>query len=373
MEVRKAVRARIMPTVGKTLSGTDSALARAFEHFATPVAVADADGWLHAANAAFRDLVGLPQEVILTSSLKQLLRPEGEEATGWLWTEPADTPARPVRFECRLAMESGRQTWVSVDARPFHTQGDESAPTVVVTLSEITERKRAEQALAELTAQLLRSQDEERHRIANELHGVTAQDLSALIMDLTRLERLMGKGDPALRMILVECQSLALNVLNEVRTLSYALHPPLLDELGLLAGFQCYVEGFSARSGIAVRFDAPVRMERLPRDVEATLFHVLRECLTNIYRHSGSKSARIALKKTRRHVTLQVSDRGHGMERKRAESQPGGDDPATRGVGIMGMRQWLQQLGGNLEIRSNRRGTTVIAAVPYREKGEQPW
>jgi two-component system NarL family sensor kinase len=146
-----------------------------------------------------------------------------------------------------------------------------------------------------------------------------------------------------------------------VRTLSYLLHPPLLDESGLLPAVRWYVEGFARRSGIKVDLDAPLTMERLPRDVETTLFRVVQEALINIHRHAQSATARLRLRLDE-DVTLEVQDDGRGMAPElvaRLMSGGGGS-----GVGIAGIRERLTPLAGALEIESSERGTTVRAVVP---------
>jgi signal transduction histidine kinase len=162
--------------------------------------------------------------------------------------------------------------------------------------------------------------------------------------------------------IAAECQALGEQALHELRTLSYLLHPPLLDKAGLSAALQWFVEGFVQRSGIQVDLVILPGSERLPADIEAALYRVVQECLTNIHRHSGSSSAQIRLRVTPQQVNLQVTDRGSGMPVEAAT------DVCAVGVGIAGMRYRIHQLGGTLEIRSNKKGTTVIAVVP-REGG----
>jgi len=212
-----------------------------------------------------------------------------------------------------------------------------------------------------LAGRLVHAQDDERRRIAQLLHETTAQDLAGLKMLLARLNRTSERLSAADRSLLIESMDLVERSMSGVRTLSYLLHPPLLDESGLLPAVRWYVEGFARRSGIKVDLDAPLTMERLPRDVETTLFRVVQEALINIHRHAQSATARLRLRLDE-DVTLEVQDDGRGMAPElvaRLMSGGGGS-----GVGIAGIRERLTPLAGALEIESSERGTTVRAVVP---------
>jgi signal transduction histidine kinase len=152
--------------------------------------------------------------------------------------------------------------------------------------------------------------------------------------------------------------------LAEMRTLSYLLHPPLLDEIGLAPALRWYVNGFTRRSGIAVSLHISEEIGRLPSDIETAFFRVIQESLGNVHRHSGSKTAAIKLRRTREDVVLTISDSGAGI----GTTSPGqsGEEIRSLGVGIAGMSARLRQLGGKLEVRSSQRGTTVRAVVPQR-------
>jgi len=225
---------------------------------------------------------------------------------------------------------------------------------------DISERKRAEQELQRLTAHLLNLQDEERRRLARELHDVTAQNLFMLNMNLSRLQG--GRVDPLeTRDVLGECRKLCDQSLQEIRTLSYLLHPPMLDEAGLVGAIRWYVNGYIKRSGIRIEVDVVHEIGRLPSEVETALFRIVQECLTNVRRHSGSSSADIRLRREEDEVVLQIRDHGRGMPKIDLTES---DGPVSPGVGIAGMRQRLRQLGGVLEIESSNRGMLVTAKVP---------
>ncbi len=153
-------------------------------------------------------------------------------------------------------------------------------------------------------------------------------------------------------------------VSNEIRTLSHLLHPPLLDEIGLLSALKWYIDGFSERSKIRVTSDIPSDLGRLPRDVELSLFRIVQECLTNIHRHSGSLTAFVRLARSRQGVTLEVKDEGRGFSPNGETIVSGSETP---GVGLRGMRERVRQLGGQFEITSNGTGTLVFARLPLVE------
>jgi signal transduction histidine kinase len=220
----------------------------------------------------------------------------------------------------------------------------------------------ANQSLRDLSARLLESQDDERRRIARELHDSVGQTLAALTMNLSAarddLERLAKTAD-----VLTDSESMIQAMSEEVRTISHLLHPPLLDEAGLSSAIRWYIAGFAERSKIDVDLELPDDLGRFSREVETAIFRTVQECLTNIHRHSESPIARVRLTRSDGQVRMEVQDRGKGIApEKRIEMHSAG----VLGVGIRGMRERLRQLGGTLEISSddNGTGTLVVARVP---------
>ena len=217
----------------------------------------------------------------------------------------------------------------------------------------------ANQGLGDLTARLLQLQDEERRRIARELHDSAGQSLAALALNLsnlgTEIERLTKSAKTVSdSVVLVNDMS------RDIRTISYLLHPPLLDEAGLASALQWYIRGFTERSGIKVDLELPENFERLPRDAETAIFRVVQECLTNIHRHSESPTATIGIVHTNGEVRIEVRDQGKGISpEKKLELLSAG----TPGVGIRGMRERLRQLGGTMEINSKGAGSGTQVAV----------
>ena len=218
----------------------------------------------------------------------------------------------------------------------------------------------ANQSLRHLSARLLQMQDEERRRIARELHDSVGQTLAALTMNLTTvrndIERLKKTAGT-----LADSEALVEAMTNEVRTISHLLHPPLLDEAGLASALHWYVEGFAQRSKIQVDLNLPEDFDRLSQEAETAIFRVIQESLTNVHRHSGSKLAKVRISRSEGDVRVEVEDRGKGMTQ---EKQVELTSIGLPGVGIRGMRERLRQLGGNLEVKSDGEGTIVVAHLP---------
>jgi PAS domain S-box-containing protein len=232
-------------------------------------------------------------------------------------------------------------------------------------IRDISERKQAEETLRRLSGQLMRAQESERRRIARELHDSTGQRLAALAMNLSWLESSGHCTAPRAGDVLSESRSLIEQSVKEIRTLSYLLHPPLLEELGLASTVSWYVQGFVERSGIQVDLDIQAELGRMGREAELALFRVVQEGLTNVQRHSGSSKARVRVSREDSNAVVEVSDEGHGMPPGFSPDVP----PGSRiGVGIAGMQERLRELGGKLEIRSSGTGTTVKASIPLRER-----
>jgi len=211
-----------------------------------------------------------------------------------------------------------------------------------------------------LSSQLLHLQDQERRRIARELHDSAGQLLAALGMNLSLVESENGNNAPRVTKAIRESIDLVQELSRELRTVSHLLHPPLLDEVGLASGLRSYLEGFTERSKIKVDLEIPEDLGRLPQETETAIFRIIQECLTNIHRHSGSPFARICITRSDSQVSLEVEDRGKGipLEKRQVLDSDGG-----AGVGIRGMRERVRHLGGSLEIKSTETGTLVLARL----------
>lgn len=229
---------------------------------------------------------------------------------------------------------------------------------------DLTERRDMEQALHELAGQLLRVQDDERRRIGRDFHDSVGQYLVILKMRLDSLDPAL-ELDEATRRTIEECSRLAEESLREVRTTSYELYPPMLEEAGLTSAVPWYLEGFMQRSGIETAFEFSPGFERPPQDTELAMFRVIQESLTNVRRHSGSHTARICLSMNDHEYQLEVSDAGNGVRPEILDAFRH-EAPGKLGVGLRGMQHRMRQLGGKLEVRSAGKGTVVWARVPRK-------
>jgi PAS domain S-box-containing protein len=238
---------------------------------------------------------------------------------------------------------------------------------------EVSERQDAqsrlhnsERSLRQLSLHLLRLQDEERRRIGRDLHDSLGQYLAVLKMKLDSVAGLLLQQNGEVAEDIAQCLRLTEDSIREVRTVSYLLYPPMLEEMGLKSAIPWYLEGFSARSGVQTSFEAQKELGRLPRERELALFRVLQESLTNVHRHSGSQVARVRLSVKKEMCVLEVEDDGRGVPADVLE-QSAHDWTGAPGVGVRGMNERLRQLGGSLELFSSGTGTTVCAMVPTRE------
>src|SRR5579864_1399885 len=253
---------------------------------------------------------------------------------------------------------------------------------VLSSIVDITERKQAEDALravqteleernSELMAQgdmvrtlsgrLLQAQDEERRHIARELHDGVGQLLAAIAMNLSIVESEKERLSPIAAKSVEDNLRLVGQVSKDIRTTSYLLHPPLLDEIGLESALAWYVEGFAQRSKIVVSLELSPDLGRLPRDVELSLYRIVQECLTNIHRHSKSLTATVRLYRSAGEVRLEVKDRGKGIPPEKQLEISSGE---ASGMGLRGMLERVRLIGGTFDIQADGRGTLIAVALP---------
>jgi PAS domain S-box-containing protein len=316
--------------------------------------------------------LGYSQEEWLEDPIRWYERVHPEDKQRWS-ADAAEMflTGNPLKSAYRVIARDGRVVWFQCevkmvrrpDGRPWFLHG------VGFDISELKQTEAALQertsALQNLSSRLLRMQDDEHRRIARELHDSLGQYLAALKMNLEMYRRSDADGADA---IYSEIEQITDRCISETRTLSHLLHPPLLDELGFAAAAKWYVEGFAKRSGINVALELPPNLERLPEAAEVVLFRVLQEALTNIHRHSKSSEAEIHLGISAVEISLQVRDHGHGIPSELLEriQKTGG----ATGVGLSGMRERVSEMGGQLEIRSDRQGTLVRVTVPVSSETE---
>jgi two-component system NarL family sensor kinase len=246
--------------------------------------------------------------------------------------------------------------------------GDANTAVASAELSELLQANEAlksnEESLRQLSARLLQLQDEERRHIARDLHDITGQKLAFQSMALSALQtKHCPDLDAEARQALSESLVLNQEISAEIRALSYLLHPPLLDELGLSSAARWYASGFTKRTGIPIDVDVPQEIKRLSPDAEGAIFRVLQESLTNVQRYAHTPRARLRIRTTEDDIKVEIEDYGQGMKATRAKSAQ--ESVKRRGVGIQGMTERIRQLGGRLEITSGRkRGTLVTATIP---------
>jgi signal transduction histidine kinase len=226
-------------------------------------------------------------------------------------------------------------------------------------LTDVTARRKSEDAVHLLSARLLRIQDETRRRIARELHETIAQSLAGLRMNLGMLKA--DAGVERERRAVAESITIVDQTLREVRTMSYLLHPPMIDQAGLPTALRWYIEGFQDRSGIVTALDVPDDLGRLSRDLETSAFRIIQECLTNVQRHSGSTTARVSLQRSRGSLSIEVADDGRGIAADLREDHAA---LLASGVGIAGINERAHELGGSMTVTSTEDGTRIVVKLP---------
>jgi len=226
------------------------------------------------------------------------------------------------------------------------------------------ELESSQRDLRALSAQLMKAQDEEGRRIARELHDSAGQIISALGMSLGRISQEVEQT-PLLAKAVEDIQRLVQQLNTEIRTTSYLLHPPLLDENGLPEAIRWYIEGLAERSGLHIDLSISENFGRLPDEIELALFRIMQECLTNVHRHSGSKNAAIRISRTAEGVSLEIADEGKGIPPEKLSVIHG-----RSGVGITGIRERVRHFGGTVDIQSSGSGTTVTVSIPMTAKAE---
>lgn len=307
-----------------------------------------------------------PEEVLGRSAL--LLLPENQREHVRKHIASLQSHPRVAGCEHEVMTSDGERRWLEWTARAI-TDEQGCVMEIQSIGRDITERKQAEITLRRLSARLLQLQDEERRRIARELHDSTAQSLAALSMNLTVVEAEAERLSDEAKKALGESLALAKHSTRELRTLSYLLHPPLLDESGLISAVRWYVDGFSQRSGIRVDLELPSQPCRFPTEVETALFRIMQECFTNTLKHSGSATASIRLALDELHVVMEIRDQGKGMPASVTKYE--GDRVSGLGVGLMGMRERVRQLHGELGLESGSWGTAVTVTLPL--DGGERW
>jgi PAS domain S-box-containing protein len=319
-----------------------------------------ADGSLDFCNQRWRSYMGLGLEELQGDGWQSVLHPDDRERVLKAWHESV-TNGTPYEQEERHRGADGTYLWFLARGLPLRdAQG--RILRWYGTNTDIEDRKQAEDELRRISGQLLRLQDEERRRIARDLHDSTGQDLVALATTLSQLHASIPSSARKLRKVAWQCQTLADQCIREVRTLSYLLHPPMLDEAGLEDAIRHFAGGFTARSGIEVELEISPRLGRMKPDAEMALFRVVQESLTNIQRHSGSSQAKIRIERGPGTIALEISDKGSGIPGNLRRQN--GKLSFGLGVGIPSMQERVKLIGGQLDIESSTSGTLVRVTMP---------
>ncbi len=319
--------------------------------------ITTADGEIVLANSRADHLFGYSRQELLGKNIRMLV--------------PSWALSSYHVGELEAVCKDGSTFPSEISSSPLQT---EEGLLVTSAIRDITERKRAEQRIAEQTQQLYEAnrelrhlssrivaiRDEERRRLGRELHDSQGQYLAAIKMNLEMIETTDSTLSDVQKAGLKETINLLERSMREIRVISHLLHPPLLDEIGLQAVVPWYLNSFSERSGIQIDLEMPGEVNKLPDQIELAVFRVMQECLTNVHRHSGSKVAKVKIVPLETSITLEVSDQGQGLS---AHS-----DSRVMGVGITGMRERVRELGGEFEIKSTTEGTIVRAVLPIGER-----
>jgi PAS domain S-box-containing protein len=315
-------------------------------------AMLDARGCIVYCNLSLAQLLGMTREKVIGRYLCDFIGPK-------------DVPSyEKLRQEAQNGSSEGEMLLRLPDSSLLFAQfsfsllsRDKSATGVLIT--DLTAQKQQ----AEFASHLQKVQDDERKRIARELHDSVGQLLAAIGMNIEVVKSQAHKLDSDAAGAVSDNAALVQQVSNEIRTLSHLLHPPLLDVAGVSSALRWYVDGFAERSKIKVDLEIPADLGRLSPNIEITIFRIVQECLTNIHRHSGSATAAITLSQNGNALLLQVKDSGKGISLEKQQELTLG----RGGVGVEGMRERVKQLGGLLEIQSAGTGTVVSATLPLAQ------
>ncbi|HJT69159.1 MAG TPA: CHASE3 domain-containing protein [Terriglobales bacterium] len=309
-------------------------------------------------NEVLPRMIGLQPDGVLGKNVLEVFGNSGYRAEAAL-REVLTTgkPALGREISVQLGEASEESHCLLVNYFPIRERGG-AVGQIGITVIDVTARRNAEEALRKLSGRLLGIQDQERRRIARELHDSLGQYLAGMKIAIDMLRARSGQSDP----LLAECADILEKAITETRTLSHLLHPPLLDEAGFASAASWFVAGFSQRSGIPVSLELPPELQRLPEAVEIALFRVLQESLTNVHRHSHARSAEISVEADAEQVTIEIRDHGRGMPRETLRELEG--DTGKLGVGLAGMRERIHELGGVFEVSSGTHGTVIHASIP---------
>jgi signal transduction histidine kinase len=312
-----------------------------------------------AANVALRLIRGERPEMVEPDGTSEYMF-DWRQLQRWGFSERDLPPGSTLEFKVPTAWEQYR--WRIVGAVALIV-----AQFILMSglLIQRHRRKRAEKSLRDMAGRLLQTQDDERRRIARDLHDGTGQHLSGIALSVGQVLADFPPGHDRLRQLLQDSHVASRQALNEVRAVSYALHPPILDGLGLVPALRWYLDGLKKRTSLQINFDAPSELSNATPDTQRTLFRIVQESVTNILRHSGGTAMKVRLLDIERRIMLEIEDDGHGMSVEELQRPVGA---ASLGVGIAGMRERVRQLHGTFNISSSPSGTRVSVSLPTHEE-----
>jgi PAS domain S-box-containing protein len=341
-------------------------LGAAFPGSDAGIALNDLAGRFVLVNEAYCRITGYSEKELASRDFRSITHPDDvHKNLEFAKRMFAGEIRRPV-YEKRYIRKDGEIVWikntVSVVYDSFGNAVNSIAVTEEITASKYAVGEAANGNFRLLAMDLSRSEESEGRRIARELHDSTAQLLAGLTMNLSRLQA-GGLNRQQRDGFLVEAVNMARQCTREIRTLSYLLHPPLLQEFGLVTALRTYAEEFSRRSGIEVRVCISPEFGRVASELEFAIFRIVQEGLANVHKHSGSPLALITLERTPSEIRLELLDYGCGLG--------AGPSPARVGVGLLSMRERAELAGGRFEIISSARGTRIAAVLPLAEANEK--
>jgi signal transduction histidine kinase/ActR/RegA family two-component response regulator len=348
-----------------TLQGSELPYRVLVESINEGAATLDASGVVCYTNTRFAEILEVPVQNLLGTALVDNLPSWQHDKFNQLI---ARGRRRSAGMELILEAPAGPAKLVRFTLKPLKNTPRHRICVVATELTELVEANEAlktnEESLRQLSARLLQLQDEERRHIARDLHDITGQKLAFQSIALSALQtKQCSNLDAEAQQALSESLLMNKEISEEIRTLSYLLHPPLLDELGLSSAARWYATGFTKRTGIPIDIDVPQEMKRLSPDAEVAIFRVLQESLTNVHRYANTPKARLRIRTTGESIQVEIEDYGNGIHAAKSKSPQ--ESVERLGVGIQGMTERIRQLGGRLEIISGpKRGTLVTATIP---------
>src|SRR5215813_736341 len=322
----------------------------------------DREGRVMYCNPAGLQLLGLKESDVIGKTGRDLVDPRDLAGAEHFRDELRKQAGRTLTFEGRMAVPKGGARWIEYTATNLLEDPDVGA--VVGKFRDISARKEAESKIEELSRRMVRLQQEEERRIARELHDSTSQCLAALMLNLAAVKQSQGLP-PGASTQLVKSLKLARQTALEIRTASYLLHPPTLEEFGIIPAVEEYVRGFCERSGIAVKFRKPRQELRpLTSEAEMALFRIIQEGLSNVHRHSCSKQAEVRISVHGDRLDLEINDDGKGMPKRLLRSLNQPSQVVGAGVGLNGIRERVRQLNGKLVVEDRGPGTGIRTEIP---------